>query len=165
MLRSLVGSEMCIRDSDKIKSYDCGSRGNERFPEQQAMKVFKPSFMEVVSNVALYCKQNNRSLPYYNVELKSQPDYYGTLVPEPAEFVRLMLNEIKLLGIHDKVNLQSFDFNILKEIRKQDPKTSMAMLVENIDGLQANLDKLGFTPPIYSPYYCLLYTSPSPRDS
>lgn len=141
---------------EEIKKYDCGMRGNARFEEQTPMKVFKPSFMEMVSNVELHCKQQNRIAPYYNVEIKSQPDYYGVFTPEPAEFVRMMLHEIKLLDIHDRVNLQSFDFNILKEINKQDPTISMAMLIDNLKSVDTNLTDLGFTPPIYSPYYMLL---------
>lgn len=141
---------------EEIKKYDCGSRGNERFEEQVPMKVFKPSFMEMVSNVDLYCKRNNRALPNFNVEIKSQPKYYGSFTPEPEEYVRLILNEIKMLDIHARVNLQSFDFNILREIKKQDPSISMAMLIENLKSVSANLEDLGFTPPIYSPYYMLL---------
>jgi glycerophosphoryl diester phosphodiesterase len=67
-----------------------------------------------------------------------------------------MLKEISMLNIRDRVNLQSFDFNILREIKKQDPHISMAMLIENLNGVEANLDELGFTPPIYSPFYMLL---------
>jgi glycerophosphoryl diester phosphodiesterase len=141
---------------EEIKTYDCGMRGNVRFEEQQPMKVFKPSFMEMVSNVELYCKQNNRTLPYYNVEIKTEPEYYDVYTPAPEEFVRLMLKEIALLNLHDRVNLQSFDFNILREVKKQDPTISMAMLIENLNTVQDNLDELGFTPPIYSPYYMLL---------
>jgi glycerophosphoryl diester phosphodiesterase len=48
---------------EEIKTYDCGMRGHVRFAEQQPMKVFKPSFMEMVSNVELHCKKNNRPLP------------------------------------------------------------------------------------------------------
>jgi glycerophosphoryl diester phosphodiesterase len=141
---------------EEIKTYDCGMRGHVRFAEQQPMKVFKPSFMEMVSNVELHCKKNNRTLPHYNVEIKTEPEYYDVYTPAPEEFVRLMLKEISMLNIRDRVNLQSFDFNILREIKKQDPHISMAMLIENLNGVEANLDELGFTPPIYSPFYMLL---------
>jgi len=141
---------------EEIKQYDCGSRGNERFPDQQPMNVFKPSFMEVVGNVDLYCEQNQIRKPLFNVEIKSQPDYYGKMTPEPKEFVALMLNEIDLLGIKDRVNLQSFDFNILRAIREVDKEISTAALVDNIKGIKANIELLGYTPQNYSPYYMLL---------
>lgn len=31
-----------------------------------------------------------------------------------------------------------------------------ALLVENMDGLEKNLERLGFTPTVYSPYYQLI---------
>ena len=141
---------------EEIKAYDCGSRGNERFPDQKPMKVFKPSFMEMVANVDLYCEQNNIPKPDFNVEIKSQPDYYDKMTPAPKEYVALMLNEIDLLGIKNRVNLQSFDFNILREIRARDKEISIAVLVDNLKGVAANIEELGFTPPLYSPYYMLL---------
>jgi len=141
---------------EEIKTYDCGSRGNERFPDQQPMKVFKPSFMEMVGNVDLYCEQNNLRKPRFNIEIKSQPDYYDKMTPQPKEFVALMLNEIDLLGIKDRCNLQSFDFNILRAIRKVDKEISTAALVDNTKGIKANIDLLGYTPENYSPYYMLL---------
>lgn len=141
---------------EEIKQYDCGSRGNERFPDQQPMKVFKPSFMEMVANVDLYCQQNDLRKPLFNIEIKSQPDYYGKMTPEPKEFVALMLNEIDLLSIKDRVNLQSFDFNILRAIREVDKEISTAALVDNKEGVKANIDLLGYTPENYSPYYMLL---------
>ena len=144
---------------EEIKDFDCGSRGNERFREQKAIKVRKPSFSDMVKSVDEYCKQTKRDLPAFNVEIKSQPDYYGIFTPEPEEFVRLLLEEVNELNIKNRVNLQSFDFNILREIRKQDTEISMAMLIENTKSVAANLKDLGFTPPIYSPYYKLLNES------
>jgi len=140
----------------EIKTYDCGSRGNERFPEQVPMNVFKPSFMDMVANVDLYCQQNDIPKPHFNIEIKSQPDYYGKMTPEPKEFVDLMLKEIDLLEIKDRVNLQSFDFNILRAIQEVDREVSTAALVDNTNGVKANISDLGYTPPYYSPYYMLL---------
>ncbi|MFK7807753.1 MAG: glycerophosphodiester phosphodiesterase family protein [Saprospiraceae bacterium] len=141
---------------EEIKSYDCGSRGNERFEDQKPMKVHKPSFKDMVKAVDEYCKKNGRALPNFNGEIKSQPNYYGIFSPSPRVFVKLMLKEINDLSIKDRVNLQSFDFNILREIKEQDAEISMAMLIDNTKSVAANLKDLGFTPPIYSPYYKLL---------
>lgn len=141
---------------EEIKQYDCGSRGNKRFPEQQKLRAFKPSLMDMVSNVELHCKQTNKAAPHYNIELKSDPEGYGTMVPQPAEFVRLVLDEIDLLNINERVNLQSFDLNILKEIKKQAPNQSIALLIENLKSVDQNIDDLGLQPEIYSPHWGLL---------
>ncbi|MEM1320849.1 MAG: glycerophosphodiester phosphodiesterase family protein [Bacteroidota bacterium] len=143
-------------DYETIKQYDCGSRGNERFEEQQKMATYKPSLMDMVSNVELHCEKNSQTRPHYNIELKSQEEWYDSLCPAPQRFVQLVLEEIKLLDINDRVNLQSFDINILQEIRKQDKEMPIAYLIENLDSLDKNLEKLGFIPEIYSPYYMLL---------
>jgi glycerophosphoryl diester phosphodiesterase len=137
----------------EIKAFDCGSRGNERFPEQQKMKVYKPSLKEMVNAVETYCKTNNRELPFYNIEIKSNPEYYDTLTPNPENFVKLVLQKVKEIGIYDHCNLQSFDINILNEIHKQDDKIPVAYLIETTEGFEENLKMLNFLPTIYSPYH------------
>ncbi len=141
---------------EQIKAYDCGLRGNPRFPDQQPLKVHKPSFMDMVSNVELHCQKHKRQPPKYNIELKSYAAWYNTRIPEPERFVRLMLEEIELLNIKERVNLQAFDLNILKAVHQQDSSIRLALLVENLEGAAANLAKLDFLPHFYSPHYGLL---------
>ncbi|MEM9823394.1 MAG: glycerophosphodiester phosphodiesterase family protein [Bacteroidota bacterium] len=141
---------------EEIKQFDCGSRGNERFPNQQAMTVYKPSFMDMVSQVELHCQKKGLTRPFYNIEIKSQPDYYGVMTPPPAQFVQYLLDEIDLLNIKDRVTLQSFDINIMKEIEQQDSTVVAALLVDNTMSVKENIDLLGYVPHKYSPYYMLL---------
>ena len=102
------------------------------------------------------CIRDRRTPPYYNVELKSQPEWYGKFTPQPKKFVELALQEISLLEIENQITLQSFDPAILNEIHRQAPHIATSFLVENIEGLEANLKKLTFTPTVYSPYFKLL---------
>ena len=141
---------------EEIKQYDVGSRGNPRFPEQQPMKAFKPSFMDMVSNVDLYCEKKMLRKPNYNIEIKSQPSYYDSLTPSPKAYVQFMLDEIDLLDIKSRINLQSFDVNILNEIHRQDSTVKVAYLIEEPGNLDKQLALLDFKPDIYSPYYMLL---------
>jgi len=141
---------------EEIKEYDCGSRGNGRFPDQMKIKVYKPSLEEVVSRVDAACKQMNRPLPNFDIEVKSEPSYYGVFTPQPEEYVRLVLEEVEKWGIKDRSNLQSFDINILHEIKKQSPSTIVSYLIENKDSAEDNLKKINFKPEIYSPYFLLL---------
>jgi glycerophosphoryl diester phosphodiesterase len=138
---------------EQIKAYDCGSQGNKRFPNQHPIYVNKPSLEDMVNSVEAYCFYNERIKPYYNIEIKSQPEWYDTLVPSPAEFVKLVLKETADLGIQKRVCIQSFDPAVMIELNKQAPKVTNAFLVENLDGFEANMAKLDFTPDIYSPYY------------
>ena len=141
---------------EEIKQYDCGSRGNARFPDQVKMKVYKPSLEEMVKRVDAACEQMNRAKPNYDIEVKSDPKYYGKFTPHPEEYVRLVLGEVEALGIKDRSNLQSFDLNILHEIKKQSPSTIVSYLVENKDSAEDNLKKINFKPEIYSPYFLFL---------
>lgn len=140
-------------DYEEIKLYDCGSRGNERFPEQKPIVVNKPSLEDMVHAVEAYCNHNKRTKPFYNIEIKSRPEWYDTLVPRPAEFVKLLVDEIRALGIEDRASIQSFDTAVLLELNQQAPNIPSVFLVENLEGFAANMAKLDFVPAIYSPYY------------
>ena len=141
---------------EQIKSYDCGLRGNPKFSQQQKMKVHKPSLKDMVEAIESYVLEENKKAPWYDIEIKSEEDHYNIMQPEPAEFVRLILNELNELGVKDRSNLQSFDLNILEEIRKQDLKIKIAYLVDNMHSVEKNFQKLSYTPDIYSPYYKLV---------
>jgi glycerophosphoryl diester phosphodiesterase len=141
---------------NEIKQYDCGKRPHPRFPDQQKMAVSKPSLMDMVSNVELYCQNNHRIKPRYNIEIKSKPSWDGTHTPRPEVFANMLWRELNLLQITDRVTIQSFDVRPLQVLHRLDPTISLAFLVENLDGLDKNLEKLGFKPTIYSPYYMLL---------
>ncbi len=138
---------------EEIKAYDCGSRGNKRFPEQKPMVVNKPSLEEMVQAVNAYCQHNNREKPFYNIEIKSRPEWYNTATPAPAEFVSLLLKELKEWGILEKTSIQSFDTAVLNEIHQQNDDVATVFLVENMEGFEANLNKLDFVPRVYSPYF------------
>ena len=141
---------------EEIKKYDVGSRGNERFPDQQPMKVHKPSLNDLVKEVDKYCEKTGRAKPNFDIEIKSEEAYYGKLTPHPDEYVRLILEACKETGIENRCNLQSFDIDILEEINRQDPSMIVAYLIENEDSPEDNLKKITFKPNIYSPDFNLL---------
>ncbi|MEM8523520.1 MAG: glycerophosphodiester phosphodiesterase family protein [Bacteroidota bacterium] len=140
----------------EIAEYDCGSRRNERFPEQKKLRVTKPRLGDVVTVVDQTCAR--KELPYlnYNIEIKSTPEGDGIYHPKPADFAKLVVDQIVFLGIKKRVTVQSFDPRALQAIRNIDPTLELALLVENEEGISANIQKLGFTPSIYSPYHELL---------
>ena len=92
----------------------------------------------------------------FNVEIKSLPEYYGEFTPHPNEYVTIVLEEIIQFGFIDKVNLQSFDLNILEEIKRQLPNIPVALLVDEDENIEAKLKSLSYKPKIISPYYKLL---------
>lgn len=144
---------------DEIKQYDVGLRGNERFPEQVKMDVFKPTFSALVKAVDAYCEEKGRTKPYYNIEIKSHPTGDSLYHPIPSEFANIVLKEVKRLGLENRVCIQSFDPRSMMAIHQQAPEIVTAFLVENKEGIFKNLAKLDYQPQIYSPDYTLLSKS------
>jgi glycerophosphoryl diester phosphodiesterase len=140
---------------DSIRKFDVGSKGNKLFPEQQKQKTYKPLLAEAIDSVENFIQNNNLDAVKYNIELKSSEKDYGTFQPEPKEFVALVMQVIQDKNLHEKMNLQSFDVNILNEIHQSYPKVEIAYLVY-MEGIKKNLDLLYFKPEIYSPHYGLV---------
>jgi glycerophosphoryl diester phosphodiesterase len=69
------------------------------------------------------------------------------------EFAALLVSELKQLGITGDVTVQSFDIRALEAMHRLAPEIPLAYLIENMDSVEKNLEKLSFTPYIYSPYY------------
>jgi glycerophosphoryl diester phosphodiesterase len=139
-----------------IKSFDCGSKGNSRFPEQQKMKVHKPLLSDVFKEMEQYRKQKNLPRFNYNIEIKSAPEGDNTYHPAPAEFSDIVYNLIKQHVPLERITLQSFDFRVLQYWHQKYPEVKLAALVANTKSTDENIQNLGFTPHIYSPYYEML---------
>jgi Glycerophosphoryl diester phosphodiesterase len=140
----------------EIKKFDCGSKGNERFPAQEKLKVSKPLLSEVIIAVENHIKNYTKYEVDYNIEIKSMPEGDGKFHPKPQEFSEIVYNLINQYLPLERVVIQSFDFRVLKYWHEKYPEVRLAALVENKNGVEQNLAALGFNPSIYSPYYKLL---------
>jgi glycerophosphoryl diester phosphodiesterase len=141
---------------ERVQSFDCGTRGNTRFPEQLPQMASKPTLDAVIKEVEQYCEQRGRALPFFNIEIKSTPEWDGIRSPLPDAFARLVAEKLLELNIAEVSTIQSFDPRPLQFLHKNYPALTLAFLVENAQGMEANLQILGFTPNIYSPYYGLI---------
>ncbi|WP_044210361.1 glycerophosphodiester phosphodiesterase [Flammeovirga sp. OC4] len=137
----------------EIKEYDVGLRKHLRFPNQKKFKAYKPLLNEVIENAEKYTSSNGINKPFYNIEIKRNPKYDNIYHPGVKEFVRLVLDEINQFDIKERVTIQSFDVGSLQEVKRVDPSLSLVLLIENTNSLEDNLQKLGFIPEIYSPYF------------
>lgn len=113
----------------EIKEFDCGSRVNPRFPRQTLIPGTEiPTLKEVF--VLLKNSPNPHAKKIeLNIETKSNPDD-PSLQPEPAEYVRLVLELVKEYGLLDRTILQSFDHRTLAEAKLQAPEMRRAALFE-----------------------------------
>jgi len=141
---------------EEIKRYDVGSKFVARFPDQKKMKVSKPSLLEVVTAVKAYQKTNDIGAIRYNIEIKSTPEWDEVYHPNPEVFSDLVYDFIQKNMDPTLVNVQSFDFRILQYFEAKYPKTELAVLIENNESIETNLQQLGFVPEIYSCDYPLL---------
>ena len=141
---------------EEIQAYDCGKRQNKKYPRQEPEACSKPTLKEMVQTVEAYCTSKNIKKPSYSIEIKSEEKGYGKYFPQPEEYAQLVLDEINELGIYDRANVMAFDLNILKALRKLDQEIVLTILVDNIKGVNKNLEMLGFVPQFYGPYFKLL---------
>ncbi len=132
----------------EIRDFDCGSIGNTRFPGQRRQKTYKPTLREVVEAVRAV-----RPGIRWNMEIKSQPAWDTVCHPAVEEFARIVIAELRQLGIEKNVTVQSFDIRALQAMHRQAPGIPLAFLIENEDSFDLNMAKLDFTPAIFSPYY------------
>ncbi|MEL6971796.1 MAG: glycerophosphodiester phosphodiesterase family protein [Bacteroidota bacterium] len=137
----------------QVQAFDCGQRGNVNFPDQAVQAIYKPTLTEVVEAAEEKAKALDRPLPFYNIEIKSLPEYDGVLTPEPSAFAALVVRELRRLGIAERSTVQSFDVRSLQAMKEQAPKQRLVYLIANRNSLDQNMELLGFTPDVYSPYF------------
>lgn len=140
----------------EIKKYDVGSIGNKDFPAQQKMKVYKPLLKDVFKETQKYVRKNKLKPVRYNIEIKTVPQGENLYHPAYADYAKLVYDEILANKMEKRVIVQSFDVRALQEIRKLPVKLPIALLVQNKEGVERNVEKLGFQPEVYSPHFSLI---------
>jgi glycerophosphoryl diester phosphodiesterase len=141
-----------------IKRYVIGTVPDPNHPNRENIKTYKPLFRRVVLNTQDYAHSMEQEEPFYNIEIKRHPDYDGIFHPTVVRYVELVLAEVKELGIEEKVIIQSFDLETLRITKTQNPLLPIALLIENEQSAQENIEALGFKPAIYSCYHKSLTT-------
>lgn len=141
---------------EEVMRFDCGSKGNARFPDQQKMAVHKPLLRDVIVAAEDHIKSFTQYEVDYNIEIKSHPAGDKRFHPQPGEFSELVYKVISEHLPLERVVIQSFDIRVLQYWHKTWPQVRLALLVENQKSPEQNLQELGFTPSVYSPYFKLL---------
>jgi glycerophosphoryl diester phosphodiesterase len=141
---------------EEVSRFDCGSKGNEKFPQQEKMPAIKPLLSDVIIAIENHIKNYSTYEVDYNVEIKSSPDGDLKFHPSVEEFSDLVYTLLDEYLPMERVVIQSFDFRVLQYFHQKYPEVRLAALVENLKSVDANLKDLGFRPSIYSPYYKLL---------
>ncbi len=135
----------------EIKKYDCGKRGNKKFPQQVKSDEYKPLLSEVIETMEAYGKENNLPPIKYNIEIKNNKFGDGKYHFDTKITSALIYKVINKYSINERVIIQSFDVRCLKEIHKLNPDLKIGLLVANFTSVKLNIGKLGFTPYSYNP--------------
>lgn len=143
-------------DYEKVQQFDCGSKGNDKFPEQLKMKVTKPLLKDVIIAIEHHIKSFSLYEADYNIEIKTSPSGDNKFHPTPEVFSDLVYNLIDQYLPLERIVIQSFDFRVLKYWHQKYPHIRLSALIENTKSVDANLRSLGFRPSVYSPYYKVL---------
>ncbi len=143
----------------EVQAFDCGSRGNARFADQQATPAYKPALADVIAAADAHARQTGRPLPFYNVETKSRPTWDGERHPAPDAFAALVIATASQAGALERTTIQSFDVRTLQSARRLDPRVPIALLVDDgapYETPQQGADVLGLVPDVWSPYHLLV---------
>ena len=101
-----------------IVSFDSKSKYGKRFKKQKPVTNAKIPKLSDLFKLAL--KENNKDV-FLNLEIKSTP-IRAELTPSPSETVALILKDIDEYKLEDRIIISSFDWRILFELKKQNPK-------------------------------------------
>jgi glycerophosphoryl diester phosphodiesterase len=140
----------------EVKTIDCGIKLNPRFPEQQKIPTHKPSLIDVVTAVKEYCSKENRPMPKFNIELKSDTAWDVKYIPSTTVFVERVNQTIGYLGIVELSTIQSFDPRILNEFMLINSQLRYAFLSDEAGDPLKQMSVLNRLPHIYSPNYLLI---------
>lgn len=138
---------------EEIKSFDCGSLGNEDFPDQEKIPVQKPLLTDVIRLAERYCRDEMRNEIHYNIEIKSSPDWEGIFHPDFKTFSDIVYTTIDAYLPWERVTIQSFDFRVLQYFHEKYPGVRLSALEEKEQDPERVMEILGFYPEIFSPYY------------
>jgi glycerophosphoryl diester phosphodiesterase len=138
---------------DEIKYFDCGSKGNQKFPDQEKIASNKPLLEDVIMNVEHHIKSYRTYEVDYAIEIKSNASTDKKFHPKPEEYSDLVFKVIDDFLPLNRVVIQSKDIRVLKYWHKNYPMVRLCYLVDNTKSIASNLSDLGFYPSIYAPYH------------
>lgn len=105
----------------EVKKFDCGAKADPAFPRQKAV----PGQWVPTLDEALELLKKGDSA--YNIEVKSDPKK-PDLYPDPASYARLVVDSIRRNKAGKRVQVQSFDFRIVIEVKKIAPDLRLCAL-------------------------------------
>lgn len=138
---------------DQVTRFDCGSKVNGQFPQQERRSESKPLLSDVVAAVESHIKSNASYEVDYSIEIKSAPETDKKFHPSVEEYSDLVYKVMDEYIPLERLVIQSFDLRVLKYWHTRYPDIRLSVLIENTKSIDANLADIGFKPTVYSPYF------------
>jgi len=145
------GGERLIRKLTlaEVRQWDCGTKQNPGFPRQQPVPGAKiPTFDEVLGLAP-------KGTFHYNIEIKMNPAKPEES-PSPAEFARMTVDAIRRHKLEKRVQVQSFDFRPVKEVKAIAPELLLAALYAGPRKSLVEISKEAGGTPVVAPVYTML---------
>lgn len=128
----------------EIQRYGVRPEGGDGVPHP------KPTLAGVVAALRQWSLGTDAPMPGFNIEVKSDPAWYGMYQPPPGDLAQAVLEEMDAQQITEQSLVQCFDPAVLEALHERNAGLPLALLVDNLGGVQDNLERLGFTPAYYS---------------
>lgn len=137
----------------EVQNIVCGHVVHPKFPKQKLLKTHKPSLISVIQAVRNYCDKNNRAMPRFNIELKSEQGWENIYLPDTKTFVERVYQVIRTMQIEDLCTIQSFNVEVLNTFMSLHTSLKFAFLTEESGAPIKVMKDLKKLPHIYSPYH------------
>lgn len=111
----------------ELREYDCGSLKNPRFPMQRTAPGARIPTLEEVLRLA------GQGSFQFDIEIKSFPEH-PEWSPAPEAFAKAVLHIIREQNLGRRVVVQSFDFRVLRAMKRLAPEIRLAALWEHDAG-------------------------------
>ena len=143
-------------DYAEVKKFDVGMKVHPRFPGQAKVKAYKPLLSEVIDAVEAYVKLKKLKKPTYNIETAFIRRGDGEFQPEASVIIEGIMQIVKEKKIGKRVIIQSLDMRPLQYLHAQYPSVKTSLVIDEKQDFEESLEKLGFKPTYYSPYFVLV---------
>ncbi|WP_027003012.1 glycerophosphodiester phosphodiesterase family protein [Hugenholtzia roseola] len=145
---------------EEIKKFDGGTKPHPRFPLQKKLQTYKPLLSEVLALCIDLSLKKYKKYPFFNFEIKYESNWRDLGQPKADFAVKKVLEIISnyKLPFHCFC-IESFNPQILEEVKRQEKKAALTFLVEGVQGKDQLLKKmqaLSFVPDGIAPNYSIL---------
>ncbi len=141
---------------NQIAGFDCGKRGNVKFPQQKPLHAQKPLLDDVILAVENYTRVNKLNPVIYNIETKCAGSTEGIFHPAYDIFTQLVYDCCAKQNVIDRCIFQSFDERNLIYLKNIDQRIQLSLLSEKEINLEQAIQSMGFVPNYFSCLHTLL---------